>query len=142
MRILVDADACPVKDIIIEISKTYNIECQMYFDTSHEYVNDEVKVFFCDKGKDSVDLCIIGICQKGDIVITQDYGLSCLALTKGCKVLHINGFEINTNNIDSLLFNRYVGGKMRKHVHIKGPKKRTDDNDLTFYKGLIKIIEG
>lgn len=142
MRILVDADACPVKDIVIDIAIRHVLECHMFFDTSHEYESNYAKVIMCDKGKDSVDLEIIAICQKGDIVVTQDYGLACLALTKGAHVIHNNGFIIDENNINDLLFNRYIGGKMRKHNHVKGPRKRSLEDDLAFFNGLTKIIEG
>ena len=31
-------------------------------------------------GSDAVDIALINLCQKGDIVVTQDYGVAALAL--------------------------------------------------------------
>lgn len=140
MRILVDADACPVKDIIIEIAKKFNVEVYMYFDLSHEYENKEVNVVFCDKGRDSVDLKIISQCQKDDVVITQDYGLASLALLKKAKVVHINGFTINEENIETLLTSRYNSLKQRKSGIFKGPKKRNENDDEKFYVALLELM--
>ena len=56
MKILVDADACPVKEIIINIAKKYNVDVWMFVDTSHILKSDYAKVFTVDKANDSVDI--------------------------------------------------------------------------------------
>ena len=141
MKILVDADACPVKEIILGVAKKYMLELIMLFDTSHEYFDGYSKVVICDKGNDSVDYKLLSLANKGDLIITQDYGLSALGLSKKAYILHINGFIIDEKNIDSLLNNRYLGVKSRRtNKHIKGPKKRTNDDDLRFKDALITII--
>lgn len=35
MKILIDADGCPVVDIAVQISKERNIECLILCDTAH-----------------------------------------------------------------------------------------------------------
>ncbi len=55
------------------------------------------------------------LASKGDLVITQDYGLASLALAKGCLVMHHEGLEMYTNkNIDDLLQTRYLSAQARK----------------------------
>lgn len=142
MRILVDADACPVKDIIIDLASKNNIPVIMYFDYSHEYSSNYATVIFCDKQRDSVDLKIANSFNDGDLIITQDYGLSALILGKGGLVLHNNGFIINNENIDTLLYTRYLGKKLRDKTHIKGPKKRSIEDDIKFQNKLKDLIEG
>ena len=88
MKILVDADACPVKSIIVNIAKKENIPVIMFFDTSHCYNDGYSLVKTVDKGPDSVDFAIINCIDKGDICITQDYGLAVMAMSK-LSLIHI-----------------------------------------------------
>ena len=141
MRVLIDGDASPVKDITICLCEEFGVKCIIYMDYSHEYESNYAEVIFCDKGRDSVDLKISNNCLKDDIVITQDYGLATVILAKCGKVLHNNGFIIDEKNIDTLLESRYLGKKLRDKVRIKGPKKRTDQDDKNFSK-MLRILLG
>lgn len=141
MKILVDADACPVKNIIIEVAKEYNVEVNMYFDTSHEYDDDYSNVFIVDKSKDSVDINILNNMFKNDIIVTGDYGLASLVLSKGGYAINQNGLIYSSNNMDKLLFERFLGVKNRKaNIKTKNMKKRDKRYDIIFRNNLIKLI--
>ena len=73
-RILVDADACPVKEIILRMSKRREIPVTMVIDTSHELDDGYSTIITVDKGSDSADYAIANIATCHDIVVTQDYG--------------------------------------------------------------------
>lgn len=75
MEILVDADACPVKEIIVNLAKEKEVPVTMIIDTAHLLNDGYSRVLTVDKGADSVDFALIGLLKKGDIVVTQDYGL-------------------------------------------------------------------
>jgi len=143
MRIVIDADACPkgVKSICIELAKKYKLEVIMVVDTAHELRGD-FKVIQVEKGDDSVDLEILKISNKNDIVITQDYGLATIILEKTHSVIHPNGFVYNKFNIDSLMFSRHMSAKIRANGgRTKGPKKRKANNDREFRETLLNILE-
>jgi uncharacterized protein YaiI (UPF0178 family) len=140
MRILVDADACPVKKEILELAKEYQLESHMYFDNAHEYSDGYSHVYILDKGNDSVDYALINDCKTGDIVVTQDYGVATMALSKKAFPMNQNGLIYNDDNIMGLLQNRAMNQKLRKHKKMKGPKKRTKQNDIDFYNNLKKLI--
>ncbi len=143
MRIVIDADACPkgVKSICIELAKKYKLEVIMVVDTAHELRGD-FKVIQVEKGDDSVDLEILKISNKNDIVITQDYGLATIILEKTHSVIHPNGFIYNKFNIDSLMFSRHMSAKIRANGgRTKGPKKRKANNDREFRETLLNILE-
>ncbi|MCF7925842.1 MAG: YaiI/YqxD family protein [Candidatus Izimaplasma sp.] len=140
MRILVDADACPVKETIIKLAKKDQIDVLMFFDTAHVYDNDYAQVFMISKGPDTVDFALLNKVQSGDIVVTGDYGLASLALTKQAYVIHPSGMIYTEDNILNLLNRRSSHKKLRQHVRIKGPKKRTKIDDQTFQKNLKKVI--
>ena len=142
MRVLIDGDASPVKEIAINICHIFNICCIIYMDYAHEYTSDYAKIIYCDKHKDSVDIRISNDCQTNDIVVTQDYGLATLILSKGAKVIHNNGYIIDDNNIDSLLESRYLGNKLRRKERIKGPRKRYVEDDLKFSSTLKFLLGG
>lgn len=140
MRILVDADACPVKEIIVKIAKQYEIEVHMFFDNSHIYKDGYSHVYILDKGADSVDYALINKSQKGDIIVTQDYGVATMALSKNAYPINQNGLIYSDDNIMSLLTQRAANQKLRKHKKMKGPKKRTKEMDIEFEKSLQILI--
>ncbi len=141
MQILVDADACPVKDIIVRIAKKKNIPVTMIIDTSHELNDGYSTIITVEKSKDSVDLKLINMVNAGDIVVTQDYGLAAMALVKSAKVLNQNGLVYTNENIDRLLFERHIGQKIRRRGgRTKGPKRRTCEDDERFVRVLMNII--
>lgn len=76
MQILVDADACPVKKIIVHIAKDKNIPVTMIIDTSHELNDNYSTIITVEKGKDSADIALVNMVKSGDVVVTQDYGLA------------------------------------------------------------------
>lgn len=142
MKILVDADACPVKNIIIKIAKKYEIPVIMFIDTSHTLNDGYSEVVTVDKGNDSVDIALINKVLKGDIVITQDFGVAALALPKGAKAINQNGLIYTDDNIDKLLFERHISKKIRRSGgKTSGPTKRTKQNDIMFENTFLDLIK-
>ncbi len=143
MRILVDADACPVKEIIVQVAKKKSIPVIMIIDSSHELHDNYSTIITVEKAKDSVDMALINMAKNTDIIITQDYGLAALALGKGSKALNQNGLIYSNENIDILLMQRCMGQKIRRGGgRSKGPYRRTRKDDELFKKTFIDIVEG
>lgn len=141
MKIFVDADACPVKDIIVRIAKQKNIPVIMLIDTSHELNDGYSTVITVEKAKDSVDMALINMVASEDIVVTQDYGLAAMALGKAAKVLNQNGLVYTNANIDSLLMSRHIGQKARRSGgRTKGPAKRTREDNERFRRAFEDIL--
>jgi uncharacterized protein len=141
MRILIDADACPVKSIIVEIGKHYHIPIIMFFDTSHVYEDGYSTVYTIDKGRDQVDFALVKHLQTGDIVVTQDYGVAAMALAKQANPINQNGLIFTDHNIEQLLDSRYTNQKLRKANHrVKGPKKRTKEQDDQFQTKFLSLV--
>lgn len=141
MQILVDADACPVKEIIVRIAKKNIIPVTMIIDTSHELYDGYSTIITVDKARDSVDIKLINLLKREDIVVTQDYGVAAMGLGKGAKVLNQNGLIYSDNNIDRLLFERHIGQKVRRAGGRTGSvKKRSKEDDDNFEKSLLKLI--
>lgn len=142
MQILVDADACPVKSIIVRIARPKNIPVTLFTDTSHFLCDGYSTIVTVGKAKDSVDIALINAAKKGDIVVTQDYGVAAMALGKGAKSLNQNGLIYSGKNMDRLLFERHIAQKVRRGGgRIKGPFKRTREDDEKFEKALLYILQ-
>lgn len=144
LRIIIDADACPVTKIAVEIAKDKNIPAICVCDTSHVINGDYAEVMVVDKGADSADLAVVNLCGEGDVVITQDYGVASMALAKKSFVINQNGLCYTSDNIDYLMAMRHIASterrKSSKH-HLKGPKKRTRDDDEKFVAAFTALIE-
>lgn len=142
MRVLIDADACPVVDIGVRLCKKYNTECWLLCDTAHEMNREGAQTFVFDKGADSVDLALANRAQPGDLVITQDYGLASMCLAKKARVLHQDGWEYTDYNIQALLFQRHESRKYRAGGgRVKGPAKRTAQQNKAFENTLEQILQ-
>ena len=143
MKIFVDADACPVVDIVEDIATKYNIPVTLLCDTNHVLTSDYSEVIVVGAGADAVDYKLISICHRGDIVVTQDYGVAAMALGKGAFAIHQSGKWYTNENIDQMLMERHLNKKARRassRNHIKGPRKRTDEDDQRFAESFEKLL--
>lgn len=144
MKIYVDADACPVVSIVEQVAGKYKIEVMLLCDTNHVLNSDYSEVKIIGAGADAVDFALINLCKKNDIVVTQDYGVAAMALGKGAYAIHQSGKWYTDQNIDQLLMERHFGKKARRASgknHLKGPKKRTEEDDVKFFRSFEKLIK-
>ena len=142
MKILIDADGCPVVDIAVKLGQKYNIETIIMCDTSHVINKIGIETIVLSKGMDSVDFALVNKVNKGDIIVTQDYGLAAMVLSKGGYPINQNGMIYSNENIDQLLFKRHLSKKIRNSGQkIKGPKKRSKEDDIKFKNSLTFLIE-
>lgn len=126
MKIYIDADGCPVVKNTLKIAKEFHILCVIICDTAHQIEHENAETIVVDKGADSVDFCLVNLIQKGDIAVTQDYGLAAMCLSKRAIVLDQDGKEYTNENISGLLEFRAVSKKIRQSGgRLKGMPKRT-----------------
>ena len=128
MHIWVDADACPVVALVERAARRRGIPVTLLCDTNHVLTSDE----------------LVNRCGKGDLVVTQDYGVAAMALGKGAWGIHQSGKWYTQDNIGALLMDRHLAQKARrahgKH-HLKGPKKRTPEDDERFAASLERLLD-
>ncbi len=144
MHILVDADACPVVRIVENMAKKYELPVTLLCDTNHVLSSDYSEVKVIGAGADAVDFALISLCHAGDIVVTQDYGVAAMALGKKAYGIHQSGKWYTNENIDGMLMERHLNKKARrssKKSHLKGPRKRTQEDDKRFAESLEKLIQ-
>ena len=143
MKVLIDADACPVVDITVKLCVKQGVPCLLLCDTAHIMHRDGAETLIFDKGADSVDFALVNRALPGDIVITQDYGLASMCLGRCARVLHQDGWEYTLDNISGLMEQRHINKKHRlAGGRTKGPSKRTKAQDDAFLKACQQMLQG
>ncbi len=146
MKIYIDADACPVVSIVEQVARQYNIPVTLLCDTNHVLSSDYSEVKVIGAGADAVDFALISMLDKdaNDIVVTQDYGVAAMALGKNAFAIHQSGKWYTNENIDQMLLERHLSKKARRSKsknHLKGPKKRTEVDDMCFKESFEKMVK-
>lgn len=142
MKIIIDGDACPGISIIETIAKKYSIEVIIYCDYNHFIQSDYSIVKTVDSGFQSVDMYVINEAKAGDIIVSQDYGVAAICLSKKCSVINPKGYIYDESNIERMLEERHLSQKIRRSGgRISNPKKRTKEDDLRLHCNLQKLIE-
>lgn len=143
MAIYVDADACPVVKEIEKLGKKYEIPVFLLCDMNHNLKSAYCTVIVVESGNDAVDFALFKRIEKNDIVVTQDYGVAAMALSKGSFAIHQNGGWYSDENIDQMLMERHLAKKARrtsKKHHGKGPRKRKEKDNKNFEESLENLI--
>ena len=142
MRIIVDADACPGKLLIEKAAIENNIEVMLYCDMNHVLESETSKVIYIESGSQNVDIAVTNEARKGDIVVSQDFGVAAMVLGKKCYAISPKGYIYDNENIEGLLFQRHISSKVRRGGgKTSNPKKRTQDDDARLYYNLVKLIK-
>ena len=141
MRVLIDADGCPVVDLAVAICRQTATQCLILCDTSHCIEYEGIQTLVFDKGADSVDFALVNMVRENDVVITQDYGLASMCLARNAKVVHHDGYEYTQENIDALLTVRHVSAKIRRSgSRLRGAKKRTQEQNFAFSTFFLSFL--
>lgn len=141
MRILVDADACPVVDRVVKAARQHGLPCVLYCDTAHRMEKPGATTVIVGQGADSADFALVNAVAAGDIVVTQDYGLAAMCLARGALVLNQDGMQYTNDNIDALLAQRHTAAKVRRAGgRLRGNAPRTPQQDECFSTALEILI--
>ena len=144
MRILIDADACPVVREAVEMARQRSLPVTLLCDEHHLLTSDYAQVRHISSGTDAVDIALMNLCRRGDVVLTQDYGVAAMALGRGAYAIHHTGKRYTDDNIDLMLMERHMAKKARrasgKH-HLRGPAKFTQDDRSRFREAFSALLD-
>ncbi|NRT90146.1 YaiI/YqxD family protein [Clostridium beijerinckii] len=141
MKIIIDGDACPGISIIEKVAKEHNISVIIYCDIHHFIQSNYSVVKVVDSGFQSVDMYVMNETKEGDIIVSQDYGVAAICLSKKAKAINPKGYIYDEKNIDRLLEERHISQKIRRSGgKTSNPKKRTDEDNIRLEKNLLKLI--
>lgn len=117
MRLMVEKEAASQFDdetdmhLLKDNIKKYEIAVIFLCDTNHVLSSGYSEVIIVRAG--AVDFKLISLCQKEDIVVTQDYGVAAMILGKGAYGIHQSGKWYMNENIDQMLMERHLTKKAR-----------------------------
>lgn len=143
MKVFIDADACPVVCIVEKIAEKYEVPVVLLCDTNHVLSSNYSEVMIIGAGADAVDFKLISLCNQGDVVVTQDYGVAAMALGKKAYAIHQSGKWYTNENIDQMLMERHLAKKARRagsKNHLKGPHKRIAEDDQRFEESFERLL--
>lgn len=141
MTVFIDGDGCPVVGITVDVCKKRGVNCVILCDTSHSMEKYGVETVVVSKGADSVDFALVNLLKKGDLVVTQDYGLAAMAMAKQAVPVSQEDFVYDDSNIEALLLVRHTAKKIRNAGgRLRGSKKRTQEQDENFLKLLNQLL--
>lgn len=142
MKVVVDADACPVRAQIVEAARARGVAVVMVYDNTHRIDDGYSKCVVVDKGADSADVALANLLSRGDIAVTGDFGAATLALARGAYAISFSGMRYDESNIDKLLFERFLGKKVRRGGgRTKGPHKRDAAQDTAFARAFGALLD-
>ncbi|WP_239253977.1 YaiI/YqxD family protein [Listeria ilorinensis] len=143
MQVFIDADACPVKDEIRRLRDLFQLDICFVASYNHFMMDTNGENWlFVDTQKEAVDMRILTLARPGDLIVTQDIGLSSMLLNKGCIVFSNRGEEYREQDMPYLLEIRHLHAKERRGGHYaKGPKKLLPEDKERFFETIKLYLE-
>lgn len=143
LRIFVDADACPVKQLIERAAARHGVAVIMATATAmRDSATPGVLVERIPGGPDAVDDWIVERVAPGDIVVTQDIPLASAAIAKGARVIENRGQEFSPSNIAERLATRNLLMQLRDEgAPIGGPRPFSQKDRTRFAQTLGRLLD-
>lgn len=140
--ILVDADACPVKDEIFRVAARYDIKT-IVVSNAHLHLprNPEIERVVVPQGPDAADDWIAERCRPGVIVVTNDVPLAHRCVTSGGLALAANGKPFTASSVGMALAMRDLMADLRSTGAVTGgPRPFSAADRSTFLQALDRTI--
>ena len=113
-RLLIDADACPVKAEAERVATRFGVEMLLVSNGGvRPSPNPLVRSVYVPAGSDEADKYIAEACTPRDVVVTSDIPLAAKCLAKGAQVIKHNGEVLTAANIGMILAARDLMADLR-----------------------------
>ena len=145
ITILIDADACPVKEEIYRVAERYKAQVRVVSNSPFRVpVSERVKRVVVSDSFDAADDWIAENADERSVVITGDILLAERCLKAGARVLKHNGEEFDTASIGSAIATRAIMEDLRAGMDGIGggppPFSRADRSQ--FLQALDRVLVG
>ena len=142
-RVLVDADACPVRREVERVAARFNAQVVYFANSAQELAEGSrtCVVRVADR-RDAADFAMVSHCRAGDVVVTDDMGLAAMALAAGADAVSSRGRRFATDAMPALLEQRHAARKARRAgQRTRGPRPLTAADRRRFTRTLAEILE-
>lgn len=140
VRILVDADACPVKDEVVRVADRHGLTVVMVSNAwmrgPDHYLVQRIVV---PSGPDAADDRIADETTAADIVITNDIPLAARCIEKGARVLRPNGKSLDQNSISMAVAMRDLTAHLRETGEITGGPAGFTPRDRSRFLDALEV---
>jgi uncharacterized protein YaiI (UPF0178 family) len=107
--ILVDADACPVKQEVYRVAKRYGLKVILVANSPMTLPQEDgISLVVVNGQLDAADDWIVDHAARNDIVITGNVPLAARCLKIGARVLEPKGYIFTETTISNALANRDI----------------------------------
>ena len=121
VTILVDADACPVKDEVLRVAERLDLLVVMVSNGGLRPSRDpRVRHVVVGNKADAADDWIIAQAQPNDLVVTADIPLAARAVAKGCHVIGPTGRSFTAETIGMATAMRELKQHLRETGESRG----------------------
>jgi uncharacterized protein len=139
--LIIDADACPVKDEVYRVARRYDMAVKVVAKVTLAVPAEPRIELIVRSGFGEVDDWIAAEAGPGDIVVTSDIPLAARCLEKAARVLSPKGQPITDNDIGSALATRALVDELRQGgAFTGGPAPMTPKDRSRFLGKLDELI--
>jgi uncharacterized protein YaiI (UPF0178 family) len=143
LALLVDGDACPVKDEVYVVATRYRVPVALVANT-RMYVPEGfgVEMVVVDGSPDAADDWIAENARPGDVVVTADIPLASRCLAAGARVLGTNGRPFTEDSIGGALATRELKSQLREMgLQSGGPRPLSPKDRSRFLSKLDELVQ-
>mgnify|MGYP003115802124 CR=1 FL=1 len=139
--VLIDADACPVKDEAIEIAVRHGADAVLVSNGGMRPSRyPDARIIVVSEGADAADDWIAEAANPGDVVITADIPLAARALEKGAAALGPTGGEFTSESIGTALSMRAFKQHLRETGESKGYNAAFTTTDRSRFRQTLDLV--
>ncbi len=121
LRILVDADACPVKEEVYKVARRLKVPVQVVANSFLRIPDDPlIERVVVGDGFDAADDHIAGHADAASVVVTADILLADRCLKAGATVIAPTGKPFTDNSIGTAIATRAIMADLRAGAGIAG----------------------
>ena len=137
-RILVDADACPVKDEALDLAGRFAVEMVLVSNGGMRPSRyPGARIVVVSAGADAADDWIADAAGPADVVVTADIPLASRALDKGAAVIGPDGRPFTPESIGTALSMRSFNQHLRETGESKGYNRPFAPQDRSRFRGEL-----
>lgn len=142
-KILVDADAVPVRQEVYRVARRYGIEVVLVANSPMNVpAEDWLELVVVSSQFDAADDWIVDHVNQNDIVVTGDIPLAARCLKKGARVLGHHGLVFTESSIGDALATRDLMAHLRNiGINTGGPAVFDKKDRSRFLQALDGIIQ-
>ena len=143
LHIIVDADACPVKQEVYRVASRYRLNVTLVANSWMRVPNERwITLEVVEDGFDAADDWIVEHVKPHDIVVTADIPLASRCLKKGARVIGPTGKPFTEKNIGQAVATRNLLSELRGAGEITGGPPPLEKRDRSrFLQQLDEVIQ-